>query len=470
MIFKYLRTALTPAEKAAENVAKRKRLADQRDTARQAGWRHIDKKVECFVLDELAPMDAFLSFKRIHAPRFIDIFQRFVTDELITKVMNRWSDKDLYLGDTTKAGSPKQLKPTKKLVWQTLAIQVRLIGLQNKSTENDPIKNPLNHFIKDCIEYFKDDDDKISLKSVEKMIHIMTFDGCEDMISKSFQEIVLKLGQSIAGDEKLFHFTGDSGDIRLVVSKPDRIGLWFYEVVAQLGNGSHYMLYVKLQTSRDGPVEVASIVQDWINIIKFTGSSEVIDVPNPKTMLVFDSYYHVEAGRQACIENRVKFSCSVRPDRMQAEKRLLQRADSETPGDEETIYREASNELFTYHYDRQKGVGKKFNLTHGLIRDTAARKVKENKDVIPGYDMYKAMFEVCDRYNRNLHDRHWPYKRGGKGRKGEWGHTHDFFIACILQNTFSAHSQIMKYDPKILSFKTKCVQLSDALYEYSCSL
>ena len=73
-----------------------------------------------------------------------------------------------------------------------------------------------------------------------------------------YQNIVLKLGQGIAGHEKLFHFTGDSGDIRLVVSKSDRIGQWFYEVVAQLESGCYYMLYVKPQTTRDGPVEVST--------------------------------------------------------------------------------------------------------------------------------------------------------------------------------------------------------------------
>jgi hypothetical protein len=222
-------------------------LADERDAARQAGWRHVNKKEECFVLDALPPVDAFLVFKRLHTPKFIDLFQRFVNDDLLTKVANRWTVNDLFLGDKTAAGSPKRLIPTKKLMWQTLAIQIRLIGLQKKSTENDPIKNPLKTFIQECIQYFHEKDQengtkKISFKSIEKMMTILTFDGFEDMISKSFQDIVLRLGQSIAGDEKLFHFTGNSGDIRLVVSKPDRIGLWFYEVVAQLANGCYYML------------------------------------------------------------------------------------------------------------------------------------------------------------------------------------------------------------------------------------
>ena len=398
-----------------------------------------------------------------------------MTDELLTKVSERWVVKDLYRGDKTAAGSPKLFRISKKQMWQALAIQVRLIGLQKKCTENDPVKHPLKKFIRECIDYFNDKcedlEQQISFKVVEKLMTILTFDGFEDCLNKAFQDIVFKLGQSVAGDEKLFHFTGDSGDIRLIISKPDRIGLWFYELVAPLANGQYYMLYLKLQTSRNGDAPVENIVRDWINIVKFTGvASTEMDLPNPKTMLVYDSYYQVEGGRQACIENHVKFSCSVRPDRMQAQRKLLQKAESEKPGDEETIYLERTNELFTYHYDRQKGVGKKYNLTHGLIRSEVSAKVKENTGVIPGYDMYKAMFEACDRFNRNLHDKHWPYKRGGKGRKGEWGTSHDFFMACILQNTFSAHSQILGYDPKSLSFKQKCEKLSDDMYEYSCSI
>ena len=36
---------------------------------------------------------------------------------------------------------------------------------------------------------------------------------------------VLKLGKYVSGDEKLLNFTGNAGNIRLVLSKPDRVGL-----------------------------------------------------------------------------------------------------------------------------------------------------------------------------------------------------------------------------------------------------
>jgi hypothetical protein len=44
-------------------------------------------------------------------------------------------------------------------------------------------------------------------------------------VSHSFCDLVNALGQCHAGDEKLWGFTGKSGDVQLVISKPDRIGL-----------------------------------------------------------------------------------------------------------------------------------------------------------------------------------------------------------------------------------------------------
>jgi hypothetical protein len=44
-------------------------------------------------------------------------------------------------------------------------------------------------------------------------------------ICANYQNFVKSLGQFVAGDKKLIHFTGNSGDIRLVLSKPDRVGM-----------------------------------------------------------------------------------------------------------------------------------------------------------------------------------------------------------------------------------------------------
>ena len=79
------------------------------------------------------------------------------------------------------------------------------------------------------------------------------------------------------------------------------------------------------------------------------------------------------------------------------------------------------------------------------------------------------MFESCDRFNRNLHDRVWPYKRGGKGTLGEAGHHHDFIMATVVQNIFNAYHSINTIEHRFTDFKYMCDQLSTDIFNYSLS-
>jgi len=93
------RVAMTPAERAAANAAKRARIQEEKVAARQAGWRLVNKTEECFYpsADLLPPKDQYMRFNIRNSflvTRF-SIFRRFVTDELMTKVMERWNFKDL---------------------------------------------------------------------------------------------------------------------------------------------------------------------------------------------------------------------------------------------------------------------------------------------------------------------------------------------------------------------------------------
>jgi hypothetical protein len=114
-------------------------------------------------------------------------------------------------------------------------------------------------------------------------------------------------------------------------------------------------------------------------------------------------------------EMGVKFSASCTSNRFVTETKSLQsRKPSDTPGESETIYNSKTEELFTYHFDTQKGVGKKYNLSHGLIRSTDKYRVKEFVEHIRGYEYFKIVFFFL---NRARHDRSWSHNRGG-GRRG----------------------------------------------------
>lgn len=291
-----------------------------------------------------------------------------------------------------------------------------------------------------------------------------------DDISKNFYNLVLSLGQFVAGDEKLWNFTGNSGNVRLCLSKPDRIGLWFYELCGIFSSGLPYLLKFSMHNSSVSTVTVASIVQGWIDVVKQVGKESVADgvLPNPKCYLAADSYYMAADSRRLCFDSGIKFSCSVKPDRFKNEVRMVHppgRVD--TTGEWKGIYNETTNELFVYHYSTEKGVGIKYNYSRGFLRSTDKNKIKEHLDRIPGYDNYATFFKGCDDFNKGLNGRHWPFKRGGKGVSGESGEHNDFIMACILQNTFNAFHDINRRDHHHSTFMDMCDELADDIFRHS---
>jgi len=74
-------------------------------------------------------------------------------------------------------------------------------------------------------------------------------------------------------------------------------------------------------------------------------------------------------------------------------------------------------------------------------------------------------FAACDVFNRQLHDRKWPHRRGSGQRTGDEGHHDKFAMRCLLQNTFNAYN--LNADPNRagMCFKLKCFALANELYE-----
>jgi hypothetical protein len=145
--------SLSPSQAAAAAAAKRARVAEAKVKARQEGWRLVNKELEVFFpqSDELPTTEQFLEFniRGSRNPSRFDIFRRFVTTELLEKVKARWTAANLMIGGIQKtSGNPKLMKPTLRYMWQALAIEIRLIGLQDKVAEGDAIKNPLLTFVK----------------------------------------------------------------------------------------------------------------------------------------------------------------------------------------------------------------------------------------------------------------------------------------------------------------------------------
>ena len=107
----------------------------------------------------------------------------------------------------------------------------------------------------------------------------------EGELSDSFEAMISYLGDTLAGDEKLFRHTGSSGFVRMCPNKPAKMGIWIYQAVVFLTNGMPFLVYTKAHlapSALDMTVHTHSVVRDWADICRRFKSSAV---------LVMDSYY-----------------------------------------------------------------------------------------------------------------------------------------------------------------------------------
>mmetsp|Transcript_44978 Transcript_44978/g.32890 ORF Transcript_44978/g.32890 Transcript_44978/m.32890 type:complete len:180 (-) Transcript_44978:3-542(-) len=171
-------------------------------------------------------------------------------------------------------------------------------------------------------------------------------------------------------------------------------------------------------------------------------------------------------GRRFLNANNVKFIGSVMHSRFKTlMDDLIEHGDMvEKPGQTAIIRNVDTHEIFVHHWDTLTAVGQKYVLSNAFQRFPVTR---GSTGIVPAYDQYKGLFNACDKFNRNLHDRKFCHRCGGGRRMGENGHTWKFLMACILQNTFNAYKS-MHDDPTFdVSFATMCDILSRQILEHS---
>lgn len=87
-----------------ENAAKRQRANDAADEAVRSGWRFIDTKQECFLLDEIAPNEAFLSLNVCgQGLQPVELFLKVITDSIMDRLHAEFLDDNLILGVRKKS-------------------------------------------------------------------------------------------------------------------------------------------------------------------------------------------------------------------------------------------------------------------------------------------------------------------------------------------------------------------------------
>lgn len=461
---------LTIEQQTAESVAARNERLARLEKSADQGWEKVDVKAFRFALPRLSTEESFAAVDKAKATSILDIFLSILSPEILTTTWNTFPPEYWVYGSGAAAGTFNGGKLSLKFIYVYLAVYIYICGQQNAPKESSKVRNPLREAITSALEHFSSQDPLRRLPSrsiIERFwgrfyIPIVVWPS----ICKNFQDLLIRPGRCLAGDEKLLHFTGNSGYIRIVPSKPDRVGLWFFELVATLHNGDPFLVHTRLCNAcaeTGDTIPVNKVVKEWASVVRYFAEEKRC----PPPVLVFDSYYTDAEGRKFLNENNVKFIGSIMTYRFRSLMDNLVEHGSmvEKPGQTSSIFNPQTNEIFVHHWDLNADVGKKYVLSNAMNRVPATR---SNADIVPAYDQYKGLFNACDKFNRKFHDRKFCHRSGGGTRMGQNGHTWKFLMACILQNTFSAYKSTHADESFDLSFCDMCEILCKELIRH-CS-
>ena len=137
-----------------------------------------------------------------------------MTTNLINDIISKFEDEDLVMCYS----KPWMLSPTLSQILTLLAITIRIQGLRPVPPKNTKNMRPKRKAVEEAIEHFRCRYPLSSIPGIEIIekllsIPLVTSARCE-ILSQNFQNLVFHFGESYAGDEKLFHFTGKTHDIR----------------------------------------------------------------------------------------------------------------------------------------------------------------------------------------------------------------------------------------------------------------
>jgi hypothetical protein len=449
-------TTVSLSERLRVKEEGRKRQKRTRAQIDASEWRLIPQERAHFELEFVAHNDrhAFVVFD--DQVKKIDIFTKIVDETVIDEVIDHSS------GMCYPNGS--RIRVTQKMAYQLLAVFCRVQALHKEPQEGRKNGRALRISMCEARNHFQrkyPNSQNLGINVLETSTANFFFPiELEPTLSERFQSCLHTLGEFIAGDEKLLHFTGSSGFVRKVPNKPDKLGIWHYELAVSLSDGSPFLIYTRTHDSDHSvgvKVPTAEVIEEWAKII--------VDSSSFHTILVADSYYLDLAGLQYLRDNNVKFVCGVQKNRF-ADLAAATSSAVTSSGMSAVLANTNASEVFVDCWDKNTSIGRKFVLTNAFSH----KKKRGKPHVLVGYDAYKIAFSLCDHFNRELHDRTWPHKHGGRNSSGDRGAISDFLFSIVLVNVLSAYhcARGTTYEPS--EYQDECLKLANEIWEYSSTL
>lgn len=425
-------------------------------------WVGTCSKSYLFELDPIEPDEEFALpiFTTRDSP--LIILRHFLTDELLYHVwenmMEEAQGQIFYNGRKKLSNGEFNLHD----IFVSLATYMRITALQNAPKNNVKHYQPLREAIKEALNHFREisphNNNIPGIDKISKYLSCFTINSLLfEELSRNFQSGIIRFGRSVAGDEKLLYFTGETVDFRKVPSKPDSKGIWFYELVCKLSKDLPYMLHMKLQTEREdfgGTNSTKDVVSQW---------GEVVKRDNNTVLLVFDSYYTTNDAIDDLERRGIKYIGGINVIRFKKHLILLNALSPpiQKINDWSAIYNMTTKQLFVGYYSPNRKLGLKYVISNAFERVEG----RMRPGFIPVSQHYAIYFGSCDNYNKNLKDRIFCHKTGGNGMSGELGHHHKFAMACVMQNTYNLCRLIYPSRYQGKDFKTFFCDLADELVE-----
>ena len=280
-----------------ENTDKKREASKIREQKFQTkGWALIDQNKNNFTRDECPNGYARLLLKYRNAKSGLEIFKDLLKEDFLRSVWEETLEgqEDVWnYGTSHHSQTINNNKFSLRVIYSFFAVKMRIHALQKKRKASQPGKNLLMEAIKESRSHFGEKLPGVKILRTLLARYLLT-ENYFARITDNIMSNIRRFGEFVAGDEKLLHFTGNSGDIRMVKSKPDKVGLWFYELCALLPNGLPIIVYFRLQKSNPRSAETIKtkdILKDWADVIQ-----NKVEEVNPHTKIVCDSYYGTEAG------------------------------------------------------------------------------------------------------------------------------------------------------------------------------
>ena len=400
-------------------------------------------------------VDSMLETLKEDSPQVRDVFLWRGVLHLIDKLFVKKSG-------TTKGPTKRVI--VRQMLYEAMAYGVVIQGAQEKSSEANPTKYPLEQRFKEA--------GALLAASVQEGVQILSYDlarriyggwcmrvgsSVETTLAENFRSVILAYGEVVACDEKVFEFnSAHSGMLRVIPAKHQK-GLWNYTMCVTLSPDLPYLIDTRCATeisALDEHIKMTELMEYQTKIARLRPVGR-----NVFPCMVYDSYYGTVEGLQLMRKYQQPFIWCCNPQRFGDLVSLLDGSVRES-GQSAFAVRKKDNardreELLTCFWSRDGRKGKQYTITNYLKQVDHKRRPGH----IPGAFEYQYNFASCDKYNRRLHDKSWPHRYAGGTISVEYRAGHDFLFTCALVNLHQLWKSLDFAERKTESFK----QFTEAL-------